>query len=462
MAKWTDDDTICAISTPVGEGGIGVIRLSGSRSLEIIDRCFRNPQGRVLSEFSSHTVHYGTFRDSRGKTLDQVVGVYYQGPKSYTGEDVVEISAHGGAKVLREILGVLTEGGARQAEPGEFTKRAFLNGRMDLAQAEAVLDLIRAKTELAREQAFRQLQGEFSGQIRKLRESLLKIAAHLEAYVDFPEDDIEVYSQPEFITRLNETLAKISALIDSFGRGMILKEGILCVIAGRPNVGKSSLLNALLDRDRAIVTDIPGTTRDALEEQLEIGGLLVRIVDTAGIRQGAEGIENMGIERTRRYMADAQLVLWVLDASVGVAEEDRQIFEEIRKKKYILVVNKVDLPEGPDRSVFGGVSSNSSPVFISVKRREGLKDLENRILETVFAGGLEAESAGVTRLRHKEALEKCRESLLKAKEGLEKKLSLEFIAFDFREAMDRLGEIVGEIYTEDLLDVVFREFCIGK
>ncbi|MBI4550261.1 MAG: tRNA uridine-5-carboxymethylaminomethyl(34) synthesis GTPase MnmE [Candidatus Omnitrophica bacterium] len=462
MAKGTGEDTVCAISTPVGEGGIGVIRLSGGRALEIADHFFQTRSGRRLREFPSHTVHFGLVKDGRGKVLDEVIGVFYRGPKSYTGEDVVEISAHGGMKVLQEILQALIRAGARQAEPGEFTKRAFLNGRIDLAQAEAVMDLIRAKTELSREQACRQLQGEFSRQVRKLREDLLKIAAHVEAYVDFPEDDLEVYSQPEFLEKLNGASAKISAMLDSYERGAVLKDGVLCVIAGRPNVGKSSLLNALLDRDRAIVTDLPGTTRDALEEQLDIGGLLVRIVDTAGIRQGTEAVEALGVERTRRYLAEAQLVLFMLEAPAGVTAEDLQIFEEIRKKKYILVVNKIDLPGGEDRADLGVFSPEARPVYLSVRTKEGLKDLEKRILETAAAERFQSEGVAVTRVRHKQALEKCREALRKAREGFEKRLSLEFIAFDLREAMDRLGEIVGEIYTEDLLDVVFREFCIGK
>ncbi len=461
MAKFHLDDTICAIATPVGEGGLGVVRLSGEKSRAIASRVFRSPGGKSLFDFRSHTVHYGHVCDQQGKILDEVLITFFKAPHSYTKEEMVEISTHGGMRILRSVLNVLVECGARLAEPGEFTKRAFLNGRLDLTQAEAVLDLIKARTESAREQALRQLQGEFSKKIRCLKEKLLTLCAHIEAYVDFPEDDIEVFSQHEFLSQFDVLAGEIKNLLGTFQKGSILREGILTVIVGRPNVGKSSLLNVLLDRDRAIVSDLPGTTRDALEEELEIGGVLVRIVDTAGIRSHPNAIESMGIGKTREYMRQAQLFLMVLDGSETLQEEDRRIYKEVCKKKHLVVVNKVDLPQKLSLEHLK-VLTKVEPSFISVQTKTGLKEFETQLGNAVLNGGLNVEGAFITKVRHKEALEKSYRALLKARDAFEKKLSLEFIAFDLRESLDRLGEIVGEIYNDDILDVIFREFCIGK
>ncbi len=462
MPKLNLDDTICAIATPAGEGGIGIVRLSGKRSIPITAKVFRTPKNKDIHSFFSHTIHYGHVFNHEGKVIDEVMAAFFRAPHSYTREDMVEISAHGGMSVLRGILGILLESGARLAEPGEFTKRAFLNGRLDLSQAEAVLDLIRAKTERAREQAVRQLQGEFSKEIYRLKQELLRLCAHVEAYVDFPEDDIEVYSESQFLDQFSEIAKRIKALIEGFQRGSILRDGILTVIVGRPNVGKSSLLNALLDRDRAIVSEFPGTTRDALEEQLEIVGFLVRIVDTAGIRSDPNVIESIGIQKTREYMKEAQLFVMVVDGSQSLTEEDQNIYEEIRKKKHIIAVNKIDLPQKKMEFEAFGDASSSGLCLISVKNREGLAELEKRIGQVILNGSLETESPIVTNARHRYALEKSYEAICKAKEAFGERLSLEFIAFDLREALNRLGEIVGEIYTDDILDMVFREFCIGK
>lgn len=461
MATIRLDDTICAISTPVGEGGIGIVRSSGSRSLEIAAKVFRTPSGKSLLLFCSHTVYYGYICSPQGKRVDEVLITFFKSPRSYTTEDMVEISTHGGMKVLKAVMGVLIEAGARPAEPGEFTKRAFLNGRLDLTQAEAVLDLIKAKTESARDQAFRQLQGEFSKEIRRLKDKLLKLCAHIEAYVDFPEEDIEVYSQDQFLIQFDELSREIQKLLDTFHHGAILREGILAVIVGRPNVGKSSLLNVLLDRDRAIVSDIPGTTRDTLEEEIEIGGILVRLVDTAGIRSQPNTIEKIGIQRTREYMEQAQLLIMVLDGSEDLDEEDRGIYDEVRKKKHVLVVNKIDLSTklGPQQlKSFAEVE----PCYLSVHTKQGFREFEDHLGSLVVNGGFQTESALVTKARHKEALKNCYEALLRAREGYQQRLSLEFIACDLREALDHLGEVVGEIYTADILEVVFKEFCIGK
>ncbi len=461
MAVLRTDDTIGAIATPPGEGGIGVIRLSGPQVLEIAGKVFRGADGRDIRRMDSHTLRYGYIVNRDQKILDEVMVAFFKSPRSYTREDMVEISTHGGTRILRSVLEVLLQNGTRHAEPGEFTKRAFLNGRLDLAQAEAVLDLIKAKTDTARDQALRQLQGEFSREIAHLREKLLKLCAHVEAYVDFPEDDIEVYSREEFLSQFEEIGADIWKLLKTFEHGAVLRDGVLAVIVGRPNVGKSSLLNALLDRDRAIVSDIPGTTRDALEEELAIGGVLIRIVDTAGIRSRPEGIEKIGIEKTRQYMEQAQLFLAVLDGSQELAEEDKKIYQEIRKKKHVLVVNKVDLSLKLTTESLA-VLGPEEPCFVSAHKRRGLEELEKRMATLVLNGGIHAESAVVTKARHKVALERAHEAVLKARQAFRERLSLEFIAFDLREALDHLGEIVGEIYTDDILDVIFREFCIGK
>lgn len=461
MAILYADDTICAIATPLGEGGIGVVRLSGGKALETADKVFRGAGGKGLSGMDSHTIRYGHIVNREGKALDEVMVSFFKAPRTYTREDMVEISTHGGARILRSVLEVLLQSGARHAEPGEFTKRAFLNGRLDLAQAEAVLDLIKAKTDAARDQALRQLQGEFSKEIGRLREKLLKLCAHVEAYVDFPEDDIEVYSRGEFLAQFEELAGDIQKLLKTFEQGAVLRDGILAVIVGRPNVGKSSLLNALLDRDRAIVSDMPGTTRDALEEDLEIAGVLIRIVDTAGIRSQSEGVEKIGIEKTREYMERAQFFLVVMDGSQELQDEDKKIYQEIRKKKHVLVVNKVDLSLCLTPEKLASLEPDQT-CFVSVRENRGLEDLEKKIADLALDGGLQTESAVVTKARHRIALEKAYDAILKARGAFQKQLSLEFIAFDLREALDRLGEIVGEIYTDDILDIVFREFCIGK
>lgn len=461
MAQFDWEGTIAAIATAQGEGGIGIVRLSGTDALEIAARIFKSSRGRPFQSFHSHTVHHGHVCDRDGGVVDEALVTVFRAPHSYTREHMVEVSTHGGPRILKSVLDLLIQAGARHAEPGEFTKRAFLNGRLDLAQAEAVCDLVRAKTESARAQAVRHLQGEFSRSVQALKERILKLCAHVEAYVDFPEEDIEVYSDEDFLREFDEAASQVRSLLGTFERGSLLRDGVLTVIVGRPNVGKSSLLNTLLDRDRAIVSEIPGTTRDALEEELEIEGVLVRIVDTAGIHLQPDALEEIGIRRTRRCMEEAQLFLMVVDGSQELTREDLDLYKEIQKRKHVVVVNKIDLLSGrtPEKWVLSG---EEEPCLVSAKTREGLSGLEQRIAGEVANGGLEGERAFVSRLRHKEALAKCLEALVKAREALASRLSLEFVAFDLREALERLGEIVGEIYTDDLLDVIFREFCIGK
>jgi tRNA modification GTPase len=460
MAKFSVDDTICAIATAPGEGAVGILRLSGPESFAIGSRIFRSSSGCSWSSLRSRMLHHGRIIDARGKTVDEIMLAFFESPRSYTREDMVEIMAHGGPRVLREILQVLVQEGARIAEPGEFTKRAFLNGRIDLSQAEAVIDLIRAKTERAKEQALEQLQGGFSRAVGAIKDKLLRITAHVEAYVDFPEEDIEVHSMGGLAEELASISAEIEKLLATFHEGALVREGVLAVIVGRPNVGKSSLLNSLLDRERAIVSEFPGTTRDAVEEALEIDGILIRVADTAGLRSAAGWIEGMGIRKTREYLTEAGLVLFVIDGSQAFSEEDREIYEEVQQKKHIVVVNKQDLPQSSGEAFRRLDFAALCPV--SAKTGQGIAELRQAIARSLLNGGIAGESAVVTRMRHKQALEETLAAVGRAGGALEKRLSVEFMAFDLRQALDRLGEIVGEIYTEDILDRIFREFCIGK
>ena len=483
------DDTIAALATPPGVGGIGVIRLSGQEAISIAEQMFRKKNsvkeestrvgaplvgardsekpvdGRVqdppLRTAPSHTIHYGHVYDREGEVVDQVLLSIFRTPKSYTGEDVIEISGHGGMKVLKSILDLSLSYGARQAEPGEFTRRAFLNGRMDLSQAEAVLDLIRAKTDRSQDLAVKQLQGKLSKEIRDIKEDLMKLYAHLEAYLDFPDEDLEVYQNADFIKKFDRARKRLSALAKTYAKGAIQREGALVVIVGRPNVGKSSLLNTLLDRDRAIVSEVPGTTRDTLEESIDLGGLWVRLVDTAGLEKSSDALTQAGMDRTRQYLENGDLFLWVLDASENLTEEDRRIAKELSGKRVIVVQNKID--KGTDKWQADELSVPLSQlVKASQKTREGIDQLENEIQTAILKDEIAEESILITRLRHKRAIEASLESLKRSEAAMREKASLELVTVDLKQALDALSEFVGEIYSEDLLDVIFGEFCIGK
>ena len=457
------EDTIAAISTPPGEGGLGIVRLSGRNAVPIAACMFRSANGLDLHEAQSHTVHFGSICDEEGCAVDQVLVSIFKRPKSYTAEDVIEISAHGGSHVLKKILHLALSYGARHAEPGEFTRRAFLNGRIDLTQAEAVLDLIRARTDRSLEIALRQLAGKLSQEIDSIKNELMKLYAHLEAYLDFPDEHLEVYSNEESKSCFQNVMEKLGRLISSFSKGEILREGALVVLVGKPNVGKSSLLNALLDRDRALVSEIPGTTRDILEESIELNGLWVRLADTAGLWHSPNPLDKAAMERTRRYIEEGDLFVWVLDAGTGFLEEDKEVFKNLKEgKKVIPVVNKIDIANasndfnGLDQFVCG------QAVLLSAKTGDGIEVLEKRIASSILEGELNEESVLITRLRHKRALEESLNSLQKSFESFTKKESLEFVILDLKQSLDALREFIGEIYSEDLLDVIFREFCIGK
>ncbi len=457
------EDTIVAIATPIGEGGISVIRLSGPAAFEIAAQVFY-PKKDSLKDFPSHTIHLGVIQNENGEVLDQVLASIFRAPHSYTGEDVIEISSHGGLIVTRHILNRLVGVGARHAEPGEFTKRAFLNGRIDLTQAEAVLDLIRAKSEKSLEIAARQLTGSLSQKFKSLRDELMQMYAHMEAYLDFPDEHLEVYSDDAFGSKFTELMGQLKTLIASFKRGGILREGVSAVIVGKPNVGKSSLFNALLARDRALVSEFPGTTRDALEEAIEIEGIYIRLLDTAGLQSGSiHPLDQMGMEKTKQALKQAQFFLYVIDASAPLDESDRIAFQEIDSTKpFIVLANKADLASCIDPKQIEKLTGQKNYLAVSAKNRQGLEELEKKMTATIWQEGFESSGEEITRLRHKNALESALESLSRAHEAFQKRQSMEFVIVDLKHSLDSLRELIGEIYSEDLLDIIFSEFCIGK
>lgn len=456
------EDTIAAISTPLGEGGIGVIRMSGKAAIAIADALFVSPsKGKKLKDLPSHTVHYGHIYDPETQEpVDEVLVTLMRAPKSYTREDVVEISSHGGFISLKRILDLVLKGGARLAEPGEFTKRAFLNGRIDLSQAEAVIDIIQSRTELSHKVAVRQLEGRLSQKVRAIRDALKHLTALVEASIDFSEEDIEVISPEALDSGIGEALESIDFLIETAEEGQILREGLSLVIVGKPNVGKSSLLNVLLEEERAIVTPIPGTTRDVIEESLNLKGVPVRLLDTAGIRNTEDPVEVQGVLRSKNLLEKADLVLWVLDSSSPLTQEDLDILELVKEKKVLGVLNKIDLPSKIGKEEAGQLLAGIPWVKISAKEKSGIETLKDLIFEMVVKTPV--ESVWVTNIRHKNALIKAQQSLLKARESIAQRMSGEFIAVDLRAALDSLGEIIGETTTEDILTEIFSTFCIGK
>ena len=463
------DDTIAAIATPIGEGGIGIVRISGRNSLTVAGEIFRPISGVPVHGLPTHTVHYGFALDPiTEEPIDDGVVTVFRRPRSYTGEDSVEISCHGGIVPLRRVLESALRAGARLAEPGEFTKRAFLNGRLDLAQAEAVLDIIRARTDEALRVARRQFEGVLSTRIRMLRERLLGIMAHIEASVDFPEDVDEPQSIAETI---QDSIFHIAALLETAGRGKIYREGIQAVIAGGTNVGKSSLLNALLRESRAIVTPIPGTTRDLIEESINIRGIPVRTIDTAGVRETQDEIERIGVDRARRTVEEADLVLAVLDVGQGFTSEDRQWLSSLADKKFIVVLNKSDLVRESEaeelaKQVRAWLEENI-PLDVGVIKtaapsNEGIVELEDAIAEKILAGGISSDGAMVSNVRHRHALEEACSSLERALETAKSEKPPDLVTIDLKAALDALGGITGEMVSEDVIDRIFSEFCIGK
>ncbi len=460
------EDTIAAISTAIGEAGISVIRISGKDAIEVADRVFRGK--RKLKEVKSHTAHYGSIVDSAGRVVDYVVATVFRAPHSYTGEDTVEISCHGGIFVTRKVLEAILEAGARLAQPGEFTKRAFLNGKIDLSQAEAIADLIRSVTDLAYQSSLSQLEGSLSRKIKKMRDDLINLCSLVELELDFADEDLEFVDKPELANRIKSAIEEIDELIETFKYGKIYREGIKVVIAGKPNAGKSSLLNALLNENRAIVSDIPGTTRDIIEESLNIDGVLFRVIDTAGLRETYDIIEQEGVRRAEEQLKRADMILLVIDSIDEITESDIRLYHRVlnlamnESKKCIIVFNKVDLLNGKEVQA-ERIANNFPVVRISALTGVGLDKLKKIMVEQSFGGVNKTEaSVVVTNVRHRDALVKARQSLLYALKSLEEGMPGDLVAVDLRAGLNHLGEIIGEVTTDDILNNIFSKFCIGK
>jgi len=455
------DDTIAAIATPLGTGGIGIIRISGPRSLEIATRLFRPHQ--AVSPLKSHHLYHGVIVDpEEGHTIDEVLLSYMAKPRSYTREDVVEINCHGGLVPLKEILSSMLKGGARLAEPGEFTRRAFLNGRLDLAQAEAVIDLIESKSSLAVRNASSQLQGVLSQEIGTLKEGLMEILSLLEASIDFPEEELESFSPQQLIPGIDGLISRIEKLVDTYAEGRLFKEGVSAVIAGKPNVGKSSLFNALLGEERTIVTALPGTTRDFVEEVITLSGIPLKITDTAGLRDSSDSIEEEGVRRTRNKMDQADLIVLVIDGSV---ESDNLEIPPVLSngRKIVVACNKADLPQRVSLERMKGLFPASPVVATSALYKRGLGELKSALASLLISNPhAQPTSVVLSNLRHKQSLEKTADCLKQARKGLEGETPPEFISTDIQSALHHLGEITGQTSTEELLDRIFSRFCIGK
>ena len=452
-------DTIAAISTPKGEGGIAIIRISGDKSFEILDKIFKpkNPN----KDLGFYQFNYGFIHDGE-KVIDESMVVRMKAPKTYTCEDVVEINCHGGQFVTQKVLEVVLKNGARHAEQGEFTKRAFMNGRIDLSQAEAVMDLIQGKTEKSISLSLDQLRGDLRDKINSFKKALLDITAHVNVVLDYPEEGIDDPLPVELRDNLEAVYEEATRLIESYDKGKKIKEGIKTVIVGKPNVGKSTLLNSLLREERAIVTHVAGTTRDVIEEVINIKGIPLVLVDTAGIRQTDDIVENIGVEKSKEFIEKADLVLLVLDASRELEDEDREVINQINEnhKKVIVLLNKIDLERKIDLDEY----NFENIVEISAQKNVGIEDMEEKIYSFIVDEKVEdsSEKLIITNVRHKTALEKTKDAIRNIFETIDMGLPMDLISVDLKEALDSLSEITGEISSEDILDHVFGNFCVGK
>ncbi|MFD1775501.1 tRNA uridine-5-carboxymethylaminomethyl(34) synthesis GTPase MnmE [Paenibacillus rhizophilus] len=455
-------DTIAAVSTSVGEGGIAIIRVSGPESISQVAPLFRS---RIaLTEAESHTVHYGHIvNPGSGEIMEEVLVTVMRAPRSFTTEDVVEISTHGGVISVRRVMDILLQQQIRLAEPGEFTKRAFLGGRIDLSQAEAVIDLIRSKSDRAFSVALKQVNGSLSQRIGNLRQSLLELLAHIEVNIDYPEHDVELLTAEYVKDKSSEVMEGIDRLLKTATQGKILREGITTAIIGRPNVGKSSLLNALARENKAIVTDIPGTTRDVIEEFVTINNIPLKLLDTAGIRETMDVVEKIGVERSKAAVTEADLILLVLNNSEPLHEDELTLMEQIHGRQVLCIMNKMDLPSKLDKDVLFQYFDESAIVPMSVLEEEGLDRLEEAISELFFGGKLESgDLTYVSNVRHIALLKKAHKSLQDAFEAAEQLVPIDMIQIDVRLAWEQLGEIVGDTAADSLLDQIFSQFCLGK
>lgn len=455
-------DTICAIATALGEGGIAIIRISGDKALDIASKIFKPKSNDDIRNMKSYTMKYGHIYDGEtNELIDEVIISFMKGPKSFTAEDTIEINCHGGVVSTNKVLETVIKAGARLAEPGEFTKRAFLNGRIDLSQAEAVMDIITAKTDLAMKSALMQSNGYLSKEINRLREYMLNILALVEFAVDFTEDDEEI--DPSIPLKVGESLEKaiseMNGLLKSADEGKLIREGLSLAIVGKPNVGKSSLLNALLRQKRAIVTDIAGTTRDIIEEYINLDGIPVKIIDTAGIRETEDVVEKIGVERSREKIQEADLVLLVLDSSRELDDEDKEIIDSVGDKKCVVILNKIDLECKIDENV---ISNFENIIKISAKEEIGLSDLKETIKELFFSGKIDTESLIISNSRHKQALFRALENAEMALSKVRMNEYLDLISIFVISALRALNEITGDELEEDLVNKIFGDFCVGK
>ena len=464
--KYLDGDTIAAIATPAGESGIGVVRISGPDALSVLTAVFRDKHGRSRTSFESHKMHFGTVVSGDGEVVDQVLAVAMLSPNSYTGEDVVELHCHSGGVVLRSVLELILEQGARLAEPGEFTRRAFINGRLDLAQAEAVADIVHAKTRQSLKLALSGLSGRLSAEVSTLRNRLIQVVAHIEAEIDFPEDDIDELAVDSLRGIIAETISDVERLLDKAASGRVYRDGVSVVIAGRPNVGKSSVFNAVVKERRAIVTDVPGTTRDVIDEYVSLSGVPVRLMDTAGIRETEDVVEREGVSRSRESLDQADVVLYVVDASSlergDDVSEDERTLSSIRRHQTILVLNKIDLVDGTMNEAPFGELTPPVVVKTSAVTGAGLDELEDQIVEMVVRENLSAGEAVVTNVRHEDALQRARKHLEDALCAADRDTPLDLVVIDVREGLNALGEITGETVDDDIIDRIFADFCVGK
>lgn len=448
--------TIAAISTPAGTGGISIVRMSGENALNILKKVFK---AKNLDAFTSHTIKYGHIVDNDGNVIDEVLVSYFKAPKTYTGEDICEINCHGGNIVTKQVLELLLKNGAVLAEGGEFTKRAFLNGKMDLSQAEAVIDIINSKSDKEKKSSLNQLQGVLGKKIKEIKGEFVDLLVDIEANIDYPEYDIEEVRREKILDVLNKNIDKLQKLENSFENGKVLKNGVNTVIIGKPNVGKSSLLNVLLKEERAIVTEIPGTTRDTIEEYLTINGIPLKITDTAGIRETDDIVEEIGVEKSIKALETAELVLILLDGTKKLEKEDFDILEKVKNKKHIIIINKIDLNTQIDKDKI----KDENIIEISTKTLDGIQELEDKIEGMFNQNELDVDNEiVVTNIRHKDLITKARLQIEHIEEALKAGLPIDMISIELQNAVQFLGEITGETVSEDVVNGIFKKFCVGK
>ena len=451
-------NTIAAIATPHGTGGISVIRVSGDESITICDKIFNSKSKKMLIDANTHTIHYGHIVKN-GEILDEVLVSVMRAPNTFTREDIVEINCHGGLVVTEKVLMAVLESGALLASPGEFTKRAFLNGRIDLSQAEAVIDIINSPSSLALSVAANQLGGSLSANINNLRDTVLEILAQINVTIDYPEEDIDEIQKEELTNKLKETQQRISYLLETSHRGKLIKDGINTVICGKPNVGKSSILNLLARDSRAIVTDIAGTTRDVIEERISLGNVVLNVFDTAGIRNTDDTIENLGIDKSKECIKNAELVLFVSDSGTGIEDDDKEIFNSIENKNIIIIHNKSDIAPAADNSLF----KNHPQIKLSAKTGDGLEELSETIENMFRLGKITAgDNNAITNIRHKDALSSALASISSAIDALENYIPFDIVSIDLTDCASYLGEITGKTISEEVVDKIFARFCLGK